>query len=323
MKWFVNWSTTRSNWHTASKSTTLLWRVHTSAVSTPTPSIQGQVKPSSLWRENAQRAPWRFYEFPHLVATKKWSHKTDHHWRTHPPVTLRCAYNVDSTTSTLLDPIRTTVVNKTIKKCVACRKICGTAYYTPDPPPQPKATLRKTQPFEITGIDITGALYVKESGTECKAFICLFTCAATRAIHLEVVTDMSLPTFILAFRRFVGAEIPAQTYDVGQRTIYWTTAEELKKLVESLELKEIVHRQNVYRKFIGKGAPWFGGFRERLIGLTKTSLKKVLGRASVKLVTLQTIMVEIETILNDRRMFPRTSSMNNYLHHPTYYITEE
>jgi hypothetical protein len=47
-----------------------------------------------------------------------------------------------------------------------------------------------------------------------------------------------------------------------------------------------------------RGAPWFGGFWERLIGLTKTALKKVLGRASVNLVTLQTLVVEIEAILN-------------------------
>lgn len=41
-------------------------------------------------------------------------------------------------------------------------------------------------------------------------------------------------------------------------------------------------------------------FWERLIGLTTTTLKKVLGRASVNLTTLQTIVVEIEAILNDR-----------------------
>ena len=108
------------------------------------------------------------------------------------------------------------IVKKTTNKCVTSRKICGTAYNTPDPPPLPKARLRETRLFEITGVDFTGALHVKESGTECKAYICLFTCATTRAIHLEVLTDMSLSTFIQAFRRF-SARKSAQTYDVGQR----------------------------------------------------------------------------------------------------------
>ena len=45
---------------------------------------------------------------------------------------------------------------------------------------------------------------------------------------------------------------------------------------------------------------WHGGFWERLVGLTKQSLRKVLGRAFVTLPVLQTIVVEIEATLNDR-----------------------
>ena len=56
------------------------------------------------------------------------------------------------------------LVKKIINKCVTCRKICGSLYNPPDPPPLPKARLQQTRPFEITGVDFTGALYVKESG---------------------------------------------------------------------------------------------------------------------------------------------------------------
>ncbi len=52
--------------------------------------------------------------------------------------------------------------------------------------------------------------------------------------------------------------------------------------------------------FIPKRAPWFGGFWERLIGLTKTTLKKILGRSYITDGMLQTIIVEIEATLNDR-----------------------
>ena len=53
-------------------------------------------------------------------------------------------------------------------------------------------------------------------------------------------------------------------------------------------------------QFIPKRAPWFGGFWERLIGLTKQTLIKTLGRTFVTLPVLETIIVEIEASLNDR-----------------------
>jgi hypothetical protein len=81
---------------------------------------------------------------------------------------------------------------------------------------------------------------------------------------------------------------------------YLSAAEELKRLFQSTSLKEAFNRRGVEWHFIPKRAPWYGGFWERLIGLTKTVLKKVLGRGHVTLSSLQTIIVEIEAVLNDR-----------------------
>lgn len=53
-------------------------------------------------------------------------------------------------------------------------------------------------------------------------------------------------------------------------------------------------------KFIPKRAPLFGGWRERLIGMTKTIIKKILGRSCVTIDTLQTIATEIENTLKNR-----------------------
>ena len=57
-----------------------------------------------------------------------------------------------------------------------------------------------TQPFQATGVDFIGALYIRGPEDEMKVYVCLFTYAGTRAVHLEVVTDLSVETFLLALR---------------------------------------------------------------------------------------------------------------------------
>ena len=58
-------------------------------------------------------------------------------------------------------------------------------------------------PFVNTGVDFAGPLYVwkgKQVSEQVKAYVCLFTCAATRAVHLELTPDLSADMFIVAFR---------------------------------------------------------------------------------------------------------------------------
>jgi len=59
------------------------------------------------------------------------------------------------------------------------------------------------------------------------------------------------------------------------------TAEELNVLFESDDIKEALGRQGVDWKFNPKRAPWYGGFWERLVGLTKQAIRKTLGRAFI------------------------------------------
>ena len=81
---------------------------------------------------------------------------------------------------------------------------------------------------------------------------------------------------------------------------YLAAAEELQSLLSSIELVENLSRRGVKWQFIPKRAPWFGVFWERLIGLTKSTLKKILGCTHAMLESLQTILVEVEAVLNNR-----------------------
>ena len=169
----------------------------------------------------------------------------------------------------------------------------------------------ESDPFSITGIDFTGALYVRNSSTESKVYVCLFTCATTRAIHLEIVMDLSVETFFLAFRRFASCRSLPQILVSDNASTYTAAAEELRRLLQSDHLADMLGRQGVQWRFIPKRAPWYGGWWECLIGLTKMALKKVLGRSRVTFAVLLTLVVEVEAILNDQPLTYVSCELND------------
>ena len=191
-------------------------------------------------------------------------------------------------------------VKKLLRKCVTCKKVDGIPYKATDSAPLPKIRMQQTVPSSVTGVDYTGPLYVRSNNGEIKNYICLFTCATTRALHLEVVADLTERSFLQAFRRFASRKSLPNRMVSDNASTFTASADELKELFQSPSLKETLTNRGVIWQFIPKRAPWFGGFWERLIGLTKKSLKKILGRSFVTVSELQTIVVEIEAILNDR-----------------------
>ena len=192
-------------------------------------------------------------------------------------------------------------VKKLLRRCTVCRRHGGRPYTAPETTPLPKVRVQDVPPFTITGVDFTGALYVKQDcGEEQKVYICLFACATSRAVHLEVVADLSTATFLLAFRRFAARRSLPQVMMSDNATTYTSAAKELTESLSSEKIRTTLGWEGITWKFIPKKAPWFGGYWERLIGLTKMAVKKTLGRARINLVTLETIVVEVETILNDR-----------------------
>ena len=90
------------------------------------------------------------------------------------------------------------IVRSLLRKCVTCRRVSGKSYSRPEPPPLPSVRTKQSRPFEVTGIDFTGALHIKTMDGSSKVYVCLFTCGVSRAVHLEIVTDLSVETFLQA-----------------------------------------------------------------------------------------------------------------------------
>ena len=90
-------------------------------------------------------------------------------------------------------------IRKIIHSCVLCRHLEGKSYNPPDSPPLPKSRVAEDPPFACTGVDFAGPLYVqnedKTSVEMAKVWICLYTCGVTRAVHLELVGELTTGSF--------------------------------------------------------------------------------------------------------------------------------
>lgn len=91
-------------------------------------------------------------------------------------------------------------IRSIIQKCITCKRQDVKGLET-EPAPLPLNRVKDATVFEISGVDFAGPVFL--IGRQ-KAWICLFTCAVYRAVHLELVTSLSTTAFLEAFRRFVA-----------------------------------------------------------------------------------------------------------------------
>ena len=192
-------------------------------------------------------------------------------------------------------------VKKVLRKCVVCRKLEGYPYRPCSTPDLPAERVSDAPPFTHTGLDFAGPLYISSgSKTSTKSYICLFTCASTRAIHLELTRELSVNQFLQAFRRFTSRRgLPATLISDNAKT-FTSASKEISKIIRSQELQSHLANNKITWKFIVEKAPWWGGFWERLIQTVKKSIRKTVGRANLDYDELNTILVEIESIINAR-----------------------
>uniref|UniRef100_A0A8D8QQL5 Integrase catalytic domain-containing protein n=1 Tax=Cacopsylla melanoneura TaxID=428564 RepID=A0A8D8QQL5_9HEMI len=183
-------------------------------------------------------------------------------------------------------------VSKVIRKCEACIKYGGGPYKMPDMPPLPKERVNTCPPFTYTGLDYLGPLTVLHEGTSQKRWCVILTCMATRAIHLELVHDMSSEEFLLCLRRFTAAR--------GSPVVIVSDNALQFKLSAEILNSSFSQQNNIQWRFIPELSPWQGGFYERLVGLVKHCLRRTLDRTLLSNNQLTTVVKEVECVLNTR-----------------------
>ena len=130
--------------------------------------------------------------------------------------------------------------------------------------------------------------------------LALFTCAVSRAIHLDLVSDLAADTFLRCFKRFTARfGIPREIKSDNSAT-FKLAAKTLSVLFKLPEVTAYLLSHRIKWSFNLERAPWWGGFFERLVRCVKRCLKKILGQSSVCYDELLTTLFEGEAILNSR-----------------------
>ena len=121
-----------------------------------------------------------------------------------------------------------------------------------------------------------------------------------RAVHLDIVTDMTTNTFLRSFRRFAARRgVPSRVISDNGKT-FKLASRLIKQLPNSSVAERYFSQLRVEWQFNLEKAPWWGGIFERMIKSAKRCLKKSVGKNCLTYDELHTLIVEIEAVLNSR-----------------------
>ncbi|XP_063979917.1 uncharacterized protein LOC135163941 [Diachasmimorpha longicaudata] len=196
------------------------------------------------------------------------------------------------------------VTRHLVRSCVKCIRH--------NPPPVdyvmgslPRARATESRPF---------------SHVELKVGLSVFVCLAIKAVHLEVVSDLSTETFIAALRRFIlrrgictdiysdnGTNFVGANNKIRQIYVF------LKKAENENKIQNYISSKSIQWHFIPPQLPHFGGLWEAAVKSFKYHLKRIINDELLSLEAFNTFVIEIEGVLHSRPITPISSDPNDLI----------
>ncbi|CAH2207694.1 jg24468 [Pararge aegeria aegeria] len=211
-------------------------------------------------------------------------------------------------------------------ECVLCKRLKGNTLH-PLMGNLPKERITPSYPFLYCGVDYAGPIRTlnrKGRGARTvKSYICLFICFVTRAVHLELVSDLASESYILALKRFISRRAkPTEIFSDNGKNFIGAMNEFGKFLKNcSIDISEYAISQDIKFRFIPAYSPHFGGLWEAGVKSTKYHLTRVIGNAHLTFEELTTVLTQVESILNFRPLSLISSDPRDFLPlTPAYFL---
>ena len=191
-----------------------------------------------------------------------------------------------------------------IKRCPTCIR---SKKQFPDPPigQLPADRLKPATPFSVAGVDFCGPFSCKASNLRgvrsFPSYVAVFICFFTRAIHLELCSDLTAECFLQCFNRFANRRgTPTRLYSDNGRN-FVGASNILKNRIRSISNEFRSQVTNVEWKFNVPLAPDMAGLWEAAVKSFKKSLRKIVNPTVIlSYEELNTILTHCEAILNSR-----------------------
>jgi transposase InsO family protein len=132
----------------------------------------------------------------------------------------------------------------------------------------PESRLKPAPPFTYCAVDYFGPWLVKQGRKEVKRYGPLFTCFASRALHIEVSDSLDVDSFLHSLRRFIARTGPIREISSDQGTKFVGADNELKRAYKEMDdnrAKAELLKHNIDWKRNPPAASHFGGVWERQI----------------------------------------------------------
>jgi hypothetical protein len=172
--------------------------------------------------------------------------------------------------------------------------------------------------FNRTGIDYAGPVLIKYGHVRkpviVKSYVCVFVSLNVKAVHLELVSNLTSEAFIACLRRFIARRGYPKLLWSDHGSNFIGANREIKELINFLKeekvqekISEFCATSHIDWKFIPEHSPHFGGIWEAAVKSFKKHLKRIVGESKLTFEEMNTVLSQIEACLNSRPLTP----MNN------------
>ena len=175
--------------------------------------------------------------------------------------------------------------------------------------------------FANTGVDYFGPILVKNSirtrftSGHNKRYGEVFTCLTARATHVELAGDLSIDSFILAFKRFIARRGQPKVMFSDDGSNFRGKEKKLGDLFSKTDFDKVSKTLTNYKinqKFVSPLSPWMEGAWESIVKLTKKVPRIVKHDRPMYVDSLSTFITELDSVLNSRPLTSVTDDPNDY-----------